>query len=220
MDESTLDQSEATDPRVTRLRADAAMNRVRILEAAADAFAELGMSASMAEIARRANVGMATLFRRFASKEALLRAVFAESIAVCEADLASAFADSDPWHAFQSVIVGFCETQVKARGLASELIATFLEGTGFERERLMVEQNLVRIIERAQVSGDLRSDIGYADILLVLKANAGVIALSGDRAEASSQRLVAILLRSFRDDHAPQRSQSEHPLRSDTENDS
>jgi len=212
MNGSVPDLPAATDPRNARLRADAAMNRARILAAAAAAFAELGMSASMAEIARRAQVGMATLFRRFPTKEALLRAVFAGSIAACEADLAAALADPHPWHAFQTVVEGFCATQVRAQGLASEIVATFLEGTGFEEERLMVERNLVRIIERARASGDLRGDIGYADFLLVLKANAGVIALSGAGAEAASRRLVATMLRAFRDDRAPQRSRSGHEL--------
>ncbi len=194
------DHPEVSGPRGAHLRADAALNRARILAAAEATFAERGSDASMAEIARRAQVGMATLFRRFPSKETLLRAVFADTIAACEADLATALGDPDPWHAFRSVVAGFCTAQVRARGLASEIIATFLEGTGFAEERLMVERNVARIIARARASGDLREDIGYADFLLLLKANAGVIALSGDRAAAESQRLIATMLRAFRAD--------------------
>lgn len=204
MDGALPDNSAITAPRAARLRADAALNRARILAAATTTFAERGMDASMAEIARRAQVGIATLFRRFPTKEALLRAVFAESIAACEADLAAALADPRPWHAFRSVVEGFCETQVRARGLASEIVATFLEGTGFAEERLLVERHVVRIIARAQASGDLRSDIAYADFLLLLKANAGVIALSGDEAGAVSRRLVAAMLRAFRADPVPE----------------
>ncbi len=197
------DRSGTADPRIAHLRADAALNRARILDAAGAAFAEFGVNASMAEIARRADVGMATLFRRFATKEILLREVFADSIAACEADLEAALTDPEPWHAFRSVIEGFCETQVRARGLASEIVATFLEGTGFDEERLMVEWNLGRLIARAQASGDLRDDVGYADFMIVLKANAGVIAMSGAMAEEASRRLVAMMLRAFRDDRAP-----------------
>jgi len=197
-----LHQAGVADAHGTRLRADAEQNRARILAAAAGAFAELGVDASMAEIARRANVGMATLFRRFATKEALLRAVFADSIVACEADLAAALADPDPWHAFQTTIEGFCGVQIRARGLASEIIATFLEGTGFAEERQLVERQIARIIARAQASGDLRSEIDYADFILVLKANSGVIALSGEGAGEASQRLVATFLRAFRADHA------------------
>jgi len=218
MEGALPDNSAAPDPRATRLRADAALNRARILAAAATAFAELGPDASMAEIARRADVGMATLFRRFPTKDALLRAVFAESIAACEADLAAALVAPHPWDAFQSVVEGFCAVQVHARGLASAIVATFLEGTGFAQERLMVERNIVRIIARAQASGDLRSDIDYADFLLLLKANVGVIALSGDRAAASSRRLVATTLRAFRADHAPQQLHP-HSRPPDTGND-
>lgn len=202
---SAPDQVDAPDPRTPRLRADAALNRARILAAAGAAFAESGLSTSMAEIARRADVGLATLFRRFPTKEALLRAVFADSIAACEADLADALADPHPWHAFQTVVEGFCAVQVRARGLASEIVATFLEGTGFAEERRLVERSLAQIIARARASGDLRDDVDYADLLLLLKANAGVIALSGARAEAESLRLVATTLRAFRSDHDPER---------------
>jgi AcrR family transcriptional regulator len=196
-------QTAETEADATRLRADAEQNRARILAAAAAAFGELGVEASMAEIARRANVGMATLFRRFPTKEALLRAVFADSIIACEADLASALADPDPWRAFQTTIEGFCEVQVRARGLAAEIITTFLDGTGFAEERQLVERQIVRLIARAQASGNLRNEVGYADFLLILKANAGVIALSGERAEEESRRLVATFLRAFRANHTP-----------------
>jgi AcrR family transcriptional regulator len=197
------EQAAGTEADATRLRADAEQNRARILAAAAEAFTELGVEASMAEIARRANVGMATLFRRFATKEALLRAVFADTIVACEADLAAALADPDPWRAFQTTIEGFCEVQVRARGLASEIITTFLDGTGFAEERQLMERQIIRIITRAQASGNLRNEIDYADFLLVLKANAGVIALSGERAEEESRRLVATFLRAFRANHTP-----------------
>src|SRR4051794_41827719 len=58
------------------LRADAARNRTRVLDAARTAFAEAGLDVGVEEIARRAGVGKGTLYRRFPTKEALVRAIF------------------------------------------------------------------------------------------------------------------------------------------------
>ena len=80
-------------------------------------FAERGPDASMAEIARRAEVGMATLFRRFPSKDALLREVFEDTIAACDEGLRAAAADPDPWSAFAAAVEGLCQAQARARGL-------------------------------------------------------------------------------------------------------
>ena len=61
---------------VRPLRADAARNRARVLDAARTAFAEAGLDVGVEEIARRAGVGKGTLYRRFPTKEALVRAIF------------------------------------------------------------------------------------------------------------------------------------------------
>src|ERR687886_977397 len=63
-------------PAARPLRADAARNRDRVLRAARDAFAEAGLEVGVEEIARRAGVGKGTLYRRFPTKEALVRAIF------------------------------------------------------------------------------------------------------------------------------------------------
>jgi len=74
-----------TDPPLSR-RADAVRNRQRILEAARTAFADTGPETSMAEVARRAGVGMATLYRNFASRRELLEALLTDEVdAVCAA---------------------------------------------------------------------------------------------------------------------------------------
>jgi AcrR family transcriptional regulator len=77
--------SQPTSPSPAR-RTDAARNRDKILAAARTAFAASDVPVSMAEIARRANVGMATLYRNFPSRRELLEALYTREVnAVCEA---------------------------------------------------------------------------------------------------------------------------------------
>src|SRR5215212_2780874 len=88
----------AAEPR--GLRADAERNRERVLAAAREAFAEQGLDASTNEIARRAGVGIATLLRRFPSRDELVGAVFADRMSAYTAASADALTDPDPWHGF------------------------------------------------------------------------------------------------------------------------
>ena len=71
---------------VRPLRADAARNRARVLDAARTAFAEAGLDVGVEEIARRAGVGKGTLYRRFPTKEALVRAIFEDILDEIERD--------------------------------------------------------------------------------------------------------------------------------------
>src|SRR4051794_1798126 len=79
------------------LRADARHNRGRILEAARALFATRGLDVPMAAVARHAGVGVATLYRRFPTRESLITTVFADQFAVCAGTIDDALAGPDPW---------------------------------------------------------------------------------------------------------------------------
>ncbi len=189
-------------PAEAGLRADALHNRRRILAAAREAFGTRGLEVPMAAIARRAGVGMATLYRRFPSREALVTEVFADELATCAAMVDQALADPDPWRAFRTVVEKVCAMQVTDRGFTAAFLTAFPQAVEYEEARACAERGLAEVVRRAKAAGSLRADFDLADLVLLMKANHGVTADTGDAAAAASRRLVAYLLRSFRAENA------------------
>ncbi|MEV0390296.1 helix-turn-helix domain-containing protein [Nonomuraea sp. NPDC050643] len=184
------------------LRADARDNRHRILEAAREAFATRGLDVPMAAVARRAGVGVATLYRRFPSRESLVTEVFADQMAACGSAVEEALADPDPWRAFQTVIEKVCAMQVADQGFTEAFLTAFPEAIDYERERSRAEAGFADVVRRAKEAGRLRADFATADLVLLLRANCGVAAEPGEAAAVGSRRLVAYLLQSFRAENA------------------
>ena len=159
-----------------RLRADAERNRVALLAAAREVFSEHGLDASLDEIARRAGVGNATLYRRFPTRQDLIAAVFADRKAT-QVDLAErALQDSDPWSGFVGYVTGLCELQSTNRGLGELLVTVnFDDDERIAQLRATAQRQSRELIRRAQEAGALRTDFDLPDLMLLLMANAGVI---------------------------------------------
>lgn len=180
------------------LRADARENRERILDAAREAFAAQGIDVPMAAIARRAKVGVATLYRRFPTRAALVSEAFAEQLTHCVAVLDEGLADPDPWRGFCSVIEKVALMQARERGFTQAFLSQFPEHAAFTEERARAEEGLALLVRRAKESGRLRPDFDVQDITLLMLANCGATAGAGEDAPAASRRLVTYLLQSFR----------------------
>ncbi len=189
--------STATDDRAGNLRADAERNRELVLEAAQEAFAELGLDASTNEIARRAGVGVATLFRRFPTRDDLVTAAFAEKMNAYSEAIAAALANPDPWDGFRFFLERVCQMQADDRGFADVLTMTFPTAKKFEAERNRSADALRELIARAQAIGRLRKDFTHQDVPLILMANAGVVTATRDAAPEAWRRLLAYLIQSF-----------------------
>ncbi len=180
-----------------RLRADARENRERVLAAAREVFAELGMDAPMAEIARRAGVGIATLFRRFPTREDLIAETFADRMAACADAVDAALAGADPWRGFCRVIEFITSMQAVDRGFTRVLMMSFPDVPAFEAQRLRGYRGFGELIRRAQEAGRLRADFVPQDVAILVMANAGVISLAGEMAPEAWQRFVAYQLQAF-----------------------
>src|SRR5215472_12328655 len=87
-----------------RLRADAARNRAAIVAAAREVFAEQGLEAPLEEIAMRAGVGIATLYRRFPGREQLIAAALVDKVTEYAEAAAEALAVTDPWEGFAGYV--------------------------------------------------------------------------------------------------------------------
>jgi AcrR family transcriptional regulator len=179
------------------LRVDAERNRERILDAARRVFAAEGIEVSMSAVARAAGVGVATLFRRFPTREELLDAVFADTMRGYVEAAEIAMADPDPWNGFTGYIRAVCSMQVANRGFADVLTMTFPAAAHLEEQRALAYQNFLRLIEAAKATGKLRPDFADQDMVVLLMANAGVVTAAGATAPDSSARLVAYLIQAF-----------------------
>ncbi|MEV4343184.1 helix-turn-helix domain-containing protein [Actinoplanes sp. NPDC049596] len=171
------------------MRSDARDNRERILEAAREVFAAEGLDAPLREIARRAGVGPATLYRRFPTKQALVAEAFTEQMYACYAIVDDGLADPDAWRGLSAVVERLFELHARDRGFAKAFIDTAA------RERGLA--SLAELLRRAEQTGKLRADVTVDDLVLVLLANSGLRATSETTRRAASRRFAELTLRAF-----------------------
>jgi AcrR family transcriptional regulator len=181
--------------KVTRKpRRDAEHNRQHIVAVARDAFAADGLELPMREIARRADLGVATLYRHFPARPELIGAVLTEQVEACGADMRAALDDPDPWRALSAVIGRFAERQVRDRGLNEALLGSHTAGLAFAEQRRAHAKGLEELVERASQAGALRPEVTVADVRVGLIAIASFRALPPEKASMAVRRLARLLL--------------------------
>jgi AcrR family transcriptional regulator len=181
------------------LRADARRNRERVLTAARAVFAEQGHDAQMDDVAKRAEVGVGTVYRHFPTKEALI-----DAIALDAFERLNAFAheqaartDADPWEALEATLWAGAEILAGDRAVA-EVMAEMTGPLNLD-ETLQQEATatLRTLVERAQGAGALRSDVIVDDIVMVM-CGVGTATRKPHMCENAWRRHVAILLDGLR----------------------
>ncbi len=156
----------ATDERP--LRADARRNREKVLAAARAVFSEHGREAQMDDVARRAEVGVGTVYRHFPTKEALIEALMVDSFEAIAAQATAALAIEDPWEAFTSVLWTGAEIMAGDRAL-SEVFASIpgaMDAASKTVEGL--QESVGEIMRRAQAAGALREDALLDDVPMIM----------------------------------------------------
>lgn len=180
------------------LRSDAQDNRDRVLAAARELFAERGLDVTMREVARRAEVGPATLYRRFPTRFDLVQAVFADEVRLCEKIVDDGCADPDPWRGFCSVIEHVSVLNGRNQGFVDAFISANSEPAGYAAHRDTALRALASLARRAQAAGALRRDFTIDDLVLVLLAGRGLASLPQSRREAAARRFAALAIDAFR----------------------
>jgi AcrR family transcriptional regulator len=185
-----------------RLRVDAERNRSRIVEAAQADFAERGLDVPLEDVAQHAGVGIATLYRRFPTREDLIAACFERRLEEYAEAAEQALEASDGWSGFCAYAERICSMQAADRGLNDVLTRVFSNSKRLEEHRARGYELSVRLIGRAQEEGTLRADFVPEDLVVLLMANAGVVGAAGPAAPGAWKRFVGLMLDGFRSEGA------------------
>jgi AcrR family transcriptional regulator len=182
---------------------DAEQNRQRIVAVAQAAFAADGLDLPVREIARRAEMGVATLYRHFPSRQDLIGAVLAGQVARCEQEMQAALADPDPRRALRGIVIRFGERQVHDRGLNEALLGSHAAGAAFAGQRRAHAEAFARLVERARQAGAVREHVTVQDARIALMAITSFRSLPAETASSAIRRLTDLLLAGVLTDHVP-----------------
>ena len=167
-------------------RKDAARNYDALLAAAREAFAEHGAEASLEDIARRAGVGIGTLYRNFPTRRHLFETVYADEVNTL-VRVAQEVADQEPWQALTAWLDRFAGYMVTKRAVREALD----DGSEiFAACRKSMYAAGGPLLARAQEAGEARKDMDFTDLLRMV---AGIMATTFDD-DAQRDRVLAIAL--------------------------
>jgi AcrR family transcriptional regulator len=188
-----MDEKETTPAPLSGRRAEAARNDQRILDAAREVFVA-DPAAPIAAVAKRAGVGIGALYRRYASKEELLRRLAAEGLQQYIAAVEDALAqdDGDPWGAFTEFMRRIVDADIHSMTLS--LAGTFTPTEELYRDSQKAQELNVRLFERTKEAGVIRPDVVVDDLSLLLEQLAAVRVADEERTRQLRHRYLALLL--------------------------
>jgi len=181
-------------------RADGQRNRERLLEVAKAAFAEAGPDINLDEIARRAGVGIGTLYRHFPTRDAIVEAVYRREVAQL-ADAATRLLDERPpaaaLHEWMRLFVDYIATKKVIASALGSIAGGVSELYAASGVRINAATGL--LVTRAAAAGEIRADADPADILRALVGFTYFNTSPGW--EASAHRLIDLLMDGLRSGH-------------------
>ncbi|MEU3982395.1 helix-turn-helix domain-containing protein [Streptomyces sp. NPDC026672] len=175
----------------TPRRTDARRNHERVVAAAVEVFREYGTQASVPLIAARAQVGKATVYRSFPTKEDLLETVTGLSLVELEQRTAPASREADPYKGFRLYVLELFETLARNRLLAERLADAASPAAA------SVLETLAGTMETARATGRLREDITLLDLRVLLCGTALQLVRLAERDPATWRRFGDMVLRAL-----------------------
>jgi AcrR family transcriptional regulator len=152
-------------------RADARRNYEQLIAAAREAFKEADRSASLEDIARRAGVGIGTLYRHFPTRADLIEAVYVDEVEALARSAEAVAGGDDPWDALITWLHGFVGYIATKQALADELFAIADHNAEvFSNCRAALHSAGEPLLERAQAAGEVRPDANIDDIIRMVAA--------------------------------------------------
>jgi AcrR family transcriptional regulator len=150
-------------------RADAQRNRERLIDAAKSAFADTGPDVSLEEIARRAAVGIGTLYRNFPTRDAIIEAVYRREVEQLADGAERLLATEPPLEALRGWLRMFVDYMATKRVIAPALVARAGGASElYAASGVMMREAVERLVRAAVASGEMRADIEPADVMQAL----------------------------------------------------
>ncbi|MET0135250.1 MAG: helix-turn-helix domain-containing protein [Kibdelosporangium sp.] len=177
-----------------RQRWDAARNRRQLLDAAKAAFDERGLAADVREIAARAGVGVATLYRHFPTKDDLVQATLGDDLTEWSTGTGQALAAEDAWHGLTMFIEQTLTAMAEHRAILDGISTSADAPAAFEACQAHLREALTGLVNRAHSQGTLRPVVTATDIALQIFALGRIIQLTADHDPAAWRKHSALML--------------------------
>jgi AcrR family transcriptional regulator len=192
-----MDVSAAADHQPRRLRADAARNRQRLIDAAAEVFAARGLDATLDDIARHAGVNVATAYRHFANKHELAHEFLGRCVDRAVAVAEEAEAAGDPWEGLTQFLERSLEMVSSNRALL-DLLTRSYGGELFGELLDRVTGPIDRLLARGRAAGVVRQDVGATDFAPILEMLCALTGLDAPGVPYLPHRYIGLILAGLR----------------------
>jgi AcrR family transcriptional regulator len=174
------------------LRADAERNRRRVLEVAQEVFSTEGLAVPIDEIARRAGLGVGTLYRHFPTKEALFAAIVVTRMEDVTAEARAQHETDAPGEAFFTFLVRMIDGWRQKKDFIDALTSAGADLEGVARAKHDLHRELGKLLERAQKIGAVREDVSIKEILALVAGAIGALDRHGISTKGRDRMLAII----------------------------
>jgi AcrR family transcriptional regulator len=178
----------------TPTRSDSLVRRKALLDAAWEVFDDLGIGAPLDQIAKRAGLANATLYRHFRNREELVAETFAEEVATTAERIGQVTSLDDPWEAFEGLLETVFEMQARNLGYGQAMSMSFPEMKPLFGARSRTTRQTREVIARAEAAGALRKGFSLTDLPPLLWANSAILEGTREQAPEAWRRYLRLTL--------------------------